>query len=613
MNNKKPTKQPRPIRETTRWSLKLILILTLTVNKPQNAQNSEGGDFTQERPLDLTHDNRVVNLPGSAYPIKLATMSTDRKKIRDNINSRKILCIKIRILEILMEHTILKTLSTLLSGIAYLGGKIHGTATLIIKNWIATLETALAEFEITMMSFLHTETTEITCPFFKLLIGLLRSTHLQTATSGTFIAITKLLRHAVGAAINDLKESLTSLLNDESANYIAYCNILKVLIKITIHISLKKYAVERSAEEYIRLYQTSQNSFFPTPEGEHGAGDINENNNEVTNGTESEKYLEKERPGGKSYFYSFDHPPEDDQKTHETRPQGNRPLNPNAEDFIPNFPQTDTQETQLNGDEILDEDEIFIEKNVHCRTKIMTINVRSAVSDERKVLIRRGVKKLDPDIIIITETWFCENDGEFIIQGYSPIARCDRQTEPGKTPKTQGGGVMALAKNDIEFTLEESIPISRNIQIVRFVIGITTIFGVYRTGDAEVHHKMLTNWLEKELTKLGTKPYIITGDLNLRELAKVDFNPTLKPVGVKGQKRTTNHRWSELLKAHAIEQHVDVATHKQGNILDYVFAPEHVTNPLINVAKIASETSSDPNPCLSTTSDPSQELHHDTP
>jgi hypothetical protein len=96
MNNKKPTKQPRQSKwEITHWSLKLILLTAIIVNKPQNAQNSEGGDFTQERPLDLTHDNRVVNLPGSAYPIKLATMSTDRKKIRDNINSRKILCIKI--------------------------------------------------------------------------------------------------------------------------------------------------------------------------------------------------------------------------------------------------------------------------------------------------------------------------------------------------------------------------------------------------------------------------------------------------------------------------------------------------------------------------------------
>ena len=118
--NKKPTKQPRQSKwEITYWTLKFILLTAIIANKPQNAHNSEGGDFTQERPLDLTHDNRVINLPGSAYPIKLATMSTNRKKIRDNINSRKILCIKIRILETLMEYTLLGTLSTLLGGIAY--------------------------------------------------------------------------------------------------------------------------------------------------------------------------------------------------------------------------------------------------------------------------------------------------------------------------------------------------------------------------------------------------------------------------------------------------------------------------------------------------------------
>ena len=384
--NKKPTKQPKQSKwEITYWTLKCILLTAIIANKPQNAHNSEGGDFTQERPLDLTHDNRVVNLPGSAYPIKLATMSTDKKKLRDSTKSRRKLCMEVYILETLTVQSLLKTLSTFLSNIAYLGGKIHEMVTTAIKYWFTTLETTQAESEVSLSNFfLHSVTIGIACPFFKPLTGLLKTTPLQTTTSGTFIAITKLLGHVVGAEINDLKDTLTSILNDESANYIAYCNILRVLIKITIHISLKKYAVERSAEEYIRLYQTSQNSFFPTPEGEHGAGDINENNNEVTNGTESEKYLEKERPGGKSYFYSFDHPPEDDQKTHETRPQGNRPLNPNAEDFIPNFPQTDTQETQLNGEENLDEDEIFIEKNVHCRTKIMTINVRSAVSDEKK-------------------------------------------------------------------------------------------------------------------------------------------------------------------------------------------------------------------------------------
>ena len=48
--------------------------------------------------------------------------------------------------------------------------------------------------------------------------------------------------HAMGAAINDLKESLTSLLNDE--NSVGSCLIFKFLTKLTTHISLRKYAVE---------------------------------------------------------------------------------------------------------------------------------------------------------------------------------------------------------------------------------------------------------------------------------------------------------------------------------------------------------------------------------
>ena len=137
--------------------------------------------------------------------------------------------------------------------------------------------------------------------------------------------------------MNDLKESLTSLLNDESANYIAYCNILKILIKITIHISLKKYAVERNIREYIRVYQTSQKTFFPTPEGEHGNKNLNGNDNTNGVGAGNEKYLDRARPGGKSYWFNLDNPPKDDEETNDTRPQGKRTLNPNAEEFIPSF------------------------------------------------------------------------------------------------------------------------------------------------------------------------------------------------------------------------------------------------------------------------------------
>ena len=40
------------------------------------------------------------------------------------------------------------------------------------------------------------------------------------------------------------------------------------------------------------------------------------------------------------------------------------------------------------------------------RTKIVNINVRSVVSDYKKAQIREGIRKIDPDVIAITKSWF---------------------------------------------------------------------------------------------------------------------------------------------------------------------------------------------------------------
>ena len=173
----------------------------------------------------------------------------------------------------------------------------------------------------------------------------------------------------------------------------------------------------------------------------------------------------------------------------------------------------------------------------------------------------------------MTETWFNRHDGEFRIHGYKPVARCDRPTRPDREPpKARGGGVLALAKTDIKITNAEETPLHRDIQIVRFVIDKITVFGIYRTGKARENHKKTTDWLNTEINKLGDNPYIITGDLNLPELAKVEFDPSLTPVGVDGQERTIDHMWTGLIKRHDLDQHVEAPTHIRGNILDYVFA-----------------------------------------
>ena len=50
------------------------------------------------------------------------------------------------------------------------------------------------------------------------------------------------------------------------------------------------------------------------------------------------------------------------------------------------------------------------------RTKIVNINVRSAVSDYKKAQIKEGIRKIDPDVIAITESWLNKYDQEFRIE-----------------------------------------------------------------------------------------------------------------------------------------------------------------------------------------------------
>ena len=84
-----------------------------------------------------------------------------------------------------------------------------------------------------------------------------------------------------------------------------------------------------------------------------------------------------------------------------------------------------------------------------------------------------------------------------------------------------------------------------------------TVYVIYRTGKSDVTHNLLTRWLDSEISQLNEKPYVITGDLNLGDLAKVNFDPKLTAVGTDRQRRTPFHMWTELVKkqmAHTTRQ-----------------------------------------------------------
>ena len=111
-------------------------------------------------------------------------------------------------------------------------------------------------------------------------------------------------------------------------------------------------------------------------------------------------------------------------------------------------PVRNTQAEDIQEDSIPNEEEINITMSETIRTKIVNINVRSAVSDYKKAQIREGIRKIDPDVIAITESWFNKYDQELRMENYIPIGRQDRPPPRNKepNPKKRGGGVLVLAK-----------------------------------------------------------------------------------------------------------------------------------------------------------------------
>ena len=91
---------------------------------------------------------------------------------------------------------------------------------------------------------------------------------------------------------------------------------------------------------------------------------------------------------------------------------------------------------------------------------------------------------------------------------------------------------MIQVKNGVKVHNATSESIIDEIQVAKCKFKDLTIFGVYRspTVDTEArttkeHHASLINYLNKNINKLGNSRYIITGDFNLKEMAKHDFNP----------------------------------------------------------------------------------------
>jgi hypothetical protein len=107
------------------------------------------------------------------------------------------------------------------------------------------------------------------------------------------------------------------------------------------------------------------------------------------------------------------------------------------------------------------------------------------------------------------------------------------------------------------------------------------VIGLYRSptilaNSSKEHHGKLIAYLNKKIQEHEGSPYVVTGDFNLGELAKWDFNPpNLKPVE-EGEEPSVAQMWSEWFNQNDLEQYVDVPTfERSGNSLDLVFTPKN--------------------------------------
>ena len=213
----------------------------------------------------------------------------------------------------------------------------------------------------------------------------------------------------------------------------------------------------------------------------------------------------------------------------------------------------------------------------HKELKLLTINVNSIHGTGKYDLAAMNIYESDPDIAIITETRLGNQSNTFRVSGYQIITQIDRR---------QGaGGLLIMAKEGVKVHSASSESVVDEIQVAKCQFKDLTIFGVYRSPTIDPqrttkdHHASLINYLNSHINKLGNSRYIITGDFNLKEMAKHDFNPPgMKIADEEDTKNISpDQMWSDFYNKNGLEQYVKDPTYYSTiggfSILDLVLAP----------------------------------------
>ena len=634
LKNKRYAKYPRNWKRKKKkrkytWkyaehTFKLILITLTAINMTDNIAKHCSPDnpihTLKKLQYSLAHDPKIVNKAGSDVPIRTATMTTNRKRIRKDL-------IKMIKSIINLFDRALKKIDNVIN---IRNNHLRNITRMVLKVWAHLMGISSNQNKTrTPWSTRNCERCDICarkgpqtwCPFCNIeLIGLTNlimvNTKLIVTLPGDIIKsftwtsikhililtldtiITLLIQHETvpltltGVLIRMrttiyriIKQDPTHNREDDGEKY---CKTKPGNRKKKQHKKQKRHRKKRGnlkwhhrhklkktsktrSKENTKRYKSNDN--IPQYDGNDDLGSDEEQDDtsleqvhSSTRGWHRTKVTEPRWPKGISFWSDPNRPPDD--TIWEAPPPG---IHPNlAKDFV--WANDSDEETV---------DDIHIPETDFERTQIMTINVRSCYNKRTEAC--DGILAINADIAIINETWLREGDQDLMVPGYVCHGRCDRRNNDGTRVSVhqRGGGVMVLAKDYITLTEVEPHHVDKHIQVVTFVIDKVTIIAVYRAPKTRKdYHQKLIRFLEEKINKLGNRPYVITGDMNLGNMAEQEFDLKLAPVGAETengtQTQTIEHMWMELITKNNISQHVEEPTCETGKILDYVFAPDYL-------------------------------------
>ena len=197
--------------------------------------------------------------------------------------------------------------------------------------------------------------------------------------------------------------------------------------------------------------------------------------------------------------------------------------------------------------------------NLHVNVEglcILNFNIRSFRANIDSFLTYVQQLKIIPDIIVLTETWFSENQIDFI-PGYKQYNCCRKDRI--------GGGVSIFFRADLKLksTLMDS-NITENAETLTVNLRLNSglvinIVGIYRPPSSRCYSGFLSE-IEQKLESLPrNENNVFIGDFNVDLLSRTNFSLEL----------------SEMMKSYYFWQMITVPTHEsnQGNgtLIDHIW------------------------------------------